>query len=78
MLTNAPTRKFSLTCQQCGVTGVPVRVESQTPSTIALAIRCDACGHDWRAEGDLPAFLAWVKPDRRRAVRDAGPSPTGA
>lgn len=59
-------RTFSLTCQQCGATGAPVRVESQTPSVIVMSIRCDACAHEWTVEGDLPAFMTWLKPDRRR------------
>jgi len=59
-------RKFSLRCEQCEAIGVPLRVESQTESTIALALRCSACAREWTTRGDLPVFLAWVKPDRRR------------
>jgi hypothetical protein len=62
-------RKFSLKCRQCAGLGVPLRVESQTPTTIVLALRCCVCGVEWIAEGDLPVFLAWVKPDRRRSPR---------
>jgi hypothetical protein len=62
-------RKFSLRCEQCDAIGVPLRVESQTESTLALALRCSACSREWTTQGDLPVFLAWVKPDRRR--RDA-------
>ena len=30
-----------------------------------LALRCSACALDWTTQGDLPVFLAWVKPDPR-------------
>jgi hypothetical protein len=59
---------FSLKCRQCGDIGVPLRVESQTATTIALALRCETCAVDWTTQGDLPVFLAWVKRDRRRAT----------
>jgi hypothetical protein len=62
--------KFSLKCRHCGAAGVPVRVESQTTTTLVLALRCNACAVDWTTEGDLPVFLAWVKPDRRRKPRE--------
>lgn len=63
-------QKFSLKCAQCGALGVPLRVDSQTPHTIVLALRCTACASTWTAKGDLPVFLAWVKPDRRRKMPD--------
>ena len=59
-------RNFSLKCRQCAAVGVPVRVDSQTPETIVLALQCLTCGLEWLTQGDLPVFLAWVKPDRRR------------
>ncbi len=60
--------KFSLKCRQCGDIGVPLRVESQTATTIVLALRCGVCALEWTTQGDLPVFLAWVKPDRRRGT----------
>lgn len=62
-------KQFSLICQQCGTTGAPVSVESQTETVIVLAIRCGACSHQWTVVGDLPAFMTWLKPDRRRQAR---------
>ncbi len=62
-------KQFSLMCQQCGTTGAPVRVESQTETVIILAIKCGACTNQWTVAGDLPAFMAWLKPDRRRHER---------
>jgi hypothetical protein len=62
--------RFSLRCRHCNATGVPVRVESQTMTTLVLAVRCSACESEWTTQGDLPVFLAWVKPDRRRRERD--------
>lgn len=58
--------RLSLKCRQCGGVGVPLRVESQTATTIALALRCETCALEWTTRGDLPVFLAWVKRDRRR------------
>ena len=49
------SRPFSLTCQECGTTGTPVRVELQTPDVIVLSINCGTCTHEWTIEGDLPA-----------------------
>jgi hypothetical protein len=69
---NVMEHKFSLKCRQCGATGVPVRVDSQTPTTIVLAVRCRSCALEWTAEGHLPVFLAWVKPDRRRRTSAGG------
>jgi hypothetical protein len=62
--------RFSLKCRHCSANGVPVRVESQTMTTIVLALRCSACAMEWTTQGDLPVFLAWVKPDRRRRPRE--------
>lgn len=59
-------RKFSLTCPQCSLTGVPIRVESQTLTTLTMSVRCASCNKEWIADGDLPVFLTWVKRDRRR------------
>ena len=59
-------KPFSLICQQCGTTGAPVRVESQTESALILAIRCGTCAHQWTVVGDLRTFMLWLKPDRRR------------
>ena len=70
MGTSTLNRTFSLKCQHCGTTGSPIRVESQTETTILLSIECPSCAHLWTVEGDLPAFLMWLKPDRRRAARD--------
>lgn len=64
--------RFSLKCQQCGTTGTPVRVESQTEAIIVLSVECPACAHVWTVEGDLPAFMTWLKPDRRRTAREPG------
>ena len=69
---DAPTmsrKQFSLICQQCSTTGAPVRVESQTETVIILTMRCGACRHEWTVAGDLPAFMTWLKPDRRRQAR---------
>ena len=63
------SRTFSFTCQECGATGTPVRVESQTPDVIVLSINCATCTHQWAIEGDLPAFMTWLKPDPRRSAR---------
>ena len=61
--------EFSLKCHRCAKLGVPLRVDSQTPTTIVIALRCNQCSVEWIANGDLPVFLAWVKPDRRRTPR---------
>ena len=61
--------KFSLKCRQCAGMGVPLRVDAHTPATITIALRCSQCQVEWLAKGDLPVFLAWAKPDRRRHPR---------
>ena len=61
--------RFSLKCRKCAGLGVPLRVDSQTPAIIVIALRCSQCQVEWVAKGDLPVFLAWVKPDRRRTRR---------
>lgn len=66
MDTIATERKFSLKCRHCGATGAPVRVEAQSETDLVLSIRCGACAHQWTAVGSLPAFMLWLKPDRRR------------
>lgn len=72
MGTSTLNRTFSLKCPQCGTTGAPVRVESQTQAVIVLSIKCAACAREWTVEGDLPAFMTWLKPDRRRTARAPG------
>ena len=47
-----------------------MRVEAQSDTDLVLAIRCGGCAHQWTAVGSLPAFMLWLKPDRRRNARD--------
>jgi hypothetical protein len=62
-------QRFSLKCRNCEGLGVPLRVDLQAPTILVLALRCRMCGVEWVAKGDLPVFLAWVKPDRRQRPR---------
>lgn len=65
-------KRSSLTCSRCGTTAVPLSVESQTDTTMVLALRCKTCAIDWTTEADLPVFLARIKPDRRQKIRPGG------
>ena len=68
-----PIRKIlSLKCERCSRAGAPLRVESQTNTTLVLAFHCQTCATEWTTEAVLPVFLAWVKPDRRQRIRPGG------
>lgn len=66
------TKLLSLKCARCGTAGVPLRVESQSNTTVVLAFRCQTCAVEWTTKADLPVFLARVKPDRRQRVWSSG------
>jgi predicted Zn finger-like uncharacterized protein len=73
MSSTAVERTFSLTCPHCNLAGIPVRVESQTLATLAMAVRCALCNQEWIAQGAPPAFMLRVKPDRRRPTVGLAP-----
>jgi hypothetical protein len=67
MRADAIESRFRLKCGTCAGLGVPSRVDLHTPAIITIALRCSQCQVEWIAKGDLPVFLAWVKPARERS-----------